>query len=270
MVKTRIILIVASAAVIVLLFLLPKVVVENDGSVASGPKADSVGQHANVHVTAPRAVLQSIASLRIQYQTGSGKEKNAIFADSLAGLYRISGKFDSAAWFSEEAAKFFNTSGSWIEAGDDYYQAFGFATDEAKQNRLAGKAQELYRKVLDENPRNLDVKTKLAMTYLSSTNPMQGIMLLREVLAEDPKNELALYNMGMLSIQSGQHEKAVERLEELLKVNPNHTQGHLLLGIALMNTGDNGRAKEQFERVKEMDKDPAVQATVDSYLKDLK
>jgi outer membrane protein len=81
---------------------------------------------------------------------------------------------------------------------------------------------------------------------------------------------LALYNMGMLSIQSGQHEKAVERLEELLKVNPNHTQGHLLLGIALMNTGDNGRAKEEFERVKEMDKDPAVQATVDSYLKDLK
>jgi predicted Zn-dependent protease len=99
---------------------------------------------------------------------------------------------------------------------------------------------------------------------------MQGITLLREVLAEDPKNELALYNMGMLSIQSGQHEKAVERLEELLKVNPNHTQGQLLLGIALMNTGDNQRAKKQFERIKEMDKDPAVQATVDSYLKDLK
>jgi predicted negative regulator of RcsB-dependent stress response len=53
-------------------------------------------------------------------------------------------------------------------------------------------------------------------------------------------------------------------------VNPNHTQGQLLLGIALMNTGDNQGAKKQFERVKEMDKDPAVQATVDSYLKDLK
>ncbi|WP_254082455.1 tetratricopeptide repeat protein [Dawidia cretensis] len=271
MLKTRIFLIVASVAVIIALFLLPKVVVENDGTVATGAQgADSVGQHADVHAAAPRAVVQSIASLRIQYQRGSEKEKNAIFADSLAGLYRIAGKFDSAAWFSEEAAKFFNTTGSWIEAGDDYYQAFGFATEEAKQNRLAGKAQELYKKVLDENPKNLDVKTKLAMTYLSSTNPMQGIMLLREVLAEDPKNELALYNMGMLSIQSGQHEKAVERLEELLKVNPNHTQGQLLLGIALMNTGDNQRAKKQFERVKEMDKDPAVQATVDSYLKDLK
>jgi predicted negative regulator of RcsB-dependent stress response len=59
-------------------------------------------------------------------------------------------------------------------------------------------------------------------------------------------------------------------LEELVKINPNHTQGQLLLGIALMNTGDKERAKQQFEKVKQMDKDPAVQATADSYLKDLK
>jgi hypothetical protein len=37
-----------------------------------------------------------------------------------------------------------------------------------------------------------------------------------------------------------------------------------------MNSGDNERARAQFERVKQMDKDPAVHATVDSYLKDLK
>jgi hypothetical protein len=37
-----------------------------------------------------------------------------------------------------------------------------------------------------------------------------------------------------------------------------------------MNLGDKVKAKAQFEKVKQMDKDPAVQATVDSYLKDLK
>jgi outer membrane protein len=37
-----------------------------------------------------------------------------------------------------------------------------------------------------------------------------------------------------------------------------------------MNTKDKKKAREQFEKVKDMDKDPAVQATVDSYLKDLK
>jgi hypothetical protein len=37
-----------------------------------------------------------------------------------------------------------------------------------------------------------------------------------------------------------------------------------------MNVGNKGAAREHFELVKEMDKDPAVQATVESYLKDLK
>ena len=94
--------------------------------------------------------------------------------------------------------------------------------------------------------------------------------MLMEVLKVDPQNESALFNLGMLSIQSGQNDKAAERLEALVKINPNHTQAQLLLGIAWTNLGDKVKARAQFEKVKQMDKDPAVQATVDSYLKDLK
>jgi Flp pilus assembly protein TadD len=75
--------------------------------------------------------------------------------------------------------------------------------------------------------------------------------------------------MGMLSIQSGQYDRAVEHLEKLKAVNPNHTQGQLLLGVAFMNKGNKEKARQQFELVKKLDKDPAVQATADSYLKDL-
>jgi Flp pilus assembly protein TadD len=75
--------------------------------------------------------------------------------------------------------------------------------------------------------------------------------------------------MGMLSIQSGQYERAIERLVELVSVNPNHIQGQLLLGVAYANQGMKTEAREQFEKVKKMDSDPSVQATADSYLKDL-
>ena len=268
MLKTRIILIVVSALLIWGLFMLPKVVIENDDPL-SGSNDSSV-QDLGVHSKPPAAVSTAIASLRSQIQESSQKEKNAIFADSLANLYQTAQKFDSAAWFAGEASKFFNTTESRIKAGDQYYQAYSFAIDQGKQKAFAEKAQAFYQAVLKTEPDNLDIKTKLAMTYLSSPNPMQGIGLLREVLAKDPKHELALFNMGMLSVQSGQYDRAVERLEELIKVKPDHTQGRLLLGISLMNTGDKKGAKEQFEKVKEMDKDPAVQATVDSYLKDLK
>jgi tetratricopeptide (TPR) repeat protein len=269
MLKTRIILIVGSAIVIWLIFLLPKVVVDNESSLKENPN-DSSSSATEIHTQVPDSILKNIRTLKGRLAESWPKEKNAIFADSLAGLYQAAGKFDSAAWFAEEASKFFNTAESWIKAGDLYYQAYTFAVDQTKQNELAGKAQGFYKRALDDNPNNLEIKTKLGMTYLSSANPMEGILMLREVLAVDPKNELALFNMGMLSIQSGQYDKAVERLEELVKINPNHTQGQLLLGIAWMNSGEKAKAKQQFEKVKQMDKDPAVQATIDSYLKDLK
>jgi outer membrane protein len=272
MLKTRILLIVGCALLIWLIFLLPKVVVENETSMRETP-SDSTSNSASADTDsheAPEEILLKIKSLKAQISPSWSKEKNAIFADSLAKLYQEAGKFDSAGWYAEEASKFFNTVGSWIKAGDYYYQGYTFAIDQAKQKLLVEKARSFYEKVMDSNPHNLDIKTKLAMTYVSSANPMQGITMLREVLATDPKNELALFNMGMLSIQSGQYERAIDRLEELLKVNPDHTQGHLLLGIAFMNTGNKAKAKTQFEKVKQMDNDPAVQATADSYLKDLK
>ena len=269
MLKTRFLLIVACAIVIWLIFLLPKVVVENDSEMAPQAK-DSVRKQTAMHNDVPAELAKTIQNIRAQYLGGSENEKNAIFADSLAKLYQLAGKFDSAAWFEEEKTKFFNTTENWIKTGDRYYEAFTFAIDQDKQKQLAKKAQQFYKKVLEANPKNLDVKTKMAMTYVSSANPMQGILMLREVIAADPKNELALFNLGMLSIQSGQYDKAVERLEELIELYPTNSQGQLLLGIAYMNTSEKAKAKAQFEKVKRMEKDPAVQATVDSYLKDLK
>jgi outer membrane protein len=267
MLKTRIILLVISATLIALIFLLPKVVIENDTPLASG---DSVsGAKSEIHTPIAPKTGNAIKALRSRYEKSSEKEKNAIFADSLADLYREAGKFDSAAWFAEDASKFYNTPESWVKTGDQYYEAYTFAVDAKKQGRLATKAQEYYQRVLDKNPKNLEVKTKLAMTYMTDS-PMQGVTLLREILAVDPQNEQALYNLGMLSVQSGQYDKAVGRLEELIKINPQHLQGRLLLGISLMKTGDKKGAREHLEKVKQLDSDPAVQQTVDSYLKDLK
>jgi tetratricopeptide (TPR) repeat protein len=269
MLKIRLLLVAMCAIVIWLIFQLPKVVVENEASEEPQSK-DSISSHIESHSQAPKEVMFRIHQLRARFLAGgTPKEKNAIFADSLANLYRQANRIDSAAWFSEEASKFFNTTESLIKAGDDYYQAYTLAIDLQKQKAYATKAQDLYGKVLKDNPTNLEVKTKLAMTYLGTSSPMQGITMLREVLQADPENELALFNLGMLSIQSGQNDKAIDRLERLVKINPGHIQGHLLLGIAKMNLGDKQGAKEQFEKVKQMDKDPAVQATVDSYLKDL-
>jgi outer membrane protein len=270
MLRTRIILLAVSALLIVALFLLPKAVVENDSQLQDGADSQtSQKTQGGPHSETPQGIRDDINRLRARYLSPLSEEKNAIFADSLASLYNQAGLFDSAAWFAERAMTFFKTDESLLKTGNAYYEAYTFALNTEKQKSMAAKAQEFYGKILEKNPKNLEVKTKLGMTYLTSA-PMQGIGMLRDVLAIDPKNELALFNMGMLSIQSGQFPKAVEWLEKLQGVNEKHIQGQLLLGVAYMNSNQKDKARQQFEKVKQMDSDPSVQATVDSYLKDLK
>src|SRR5688572_26177291 len=111
MLKKRLLLVGTSALIIWLLFQLPKSVVENESSLAGG-SADTVASHIQSHAQTPAETRERIRHFRLQFATGTEKEKNAIFADSLANLYRSASQFDSAAWFAEEAAKFFNTTES--------------------------------------------------------------------------------------------------------------------------------------------------------------
>lgn len=265
MLKTRIILVAVAALLVWLIFLLPKSVVENESQLKEAAEEATQGTG---HAAVPETLSATIKTVRAQFQSNSPNQKNAIFADSLRTLYTQAGQFDSAAWFAGQAATFFNTPESFLNAGNSYYEAYSFAMEPAKQEQLAEQTRTWLGKTIEADPKNLEAKTKIGMTYFTS-NPPQGVALLREVLAEDPKNEFALYNMGMLGIQSRQYDRAIERLEELKAVNPNHIQGALMLGIAYQNKGLKDKARQQFELVKKLDKDPAVQATADSYLKDL-
>jgi outer membrane protein len=305
MLKTRLILIAACAVTVWLIFLLPKSVVENEAEMKSTETKTST-----VHSPVDPLLQNQINQLRLKLTTAAdsllgkttgsfraGRDNiigemiqgainrardgghaeqapvvlnSAIFADSLASLYQKATRYDSAAWCAEQANVFFETPESKLKAGEAYYQAFSFAVENTKRNEFATKARSFFQQILDENPSNLDVKTKMALTYIGTSTPMQGITMLREVLVADPKFKPALFNMGMLSVQSGQHAKAIEWLNKLLAVDPDDVQGRLLLGVAYTNNGQKEKAREQFEMAKKLDSDPAVQQQADAYLKDLK
>ncbi len=260
---------VVAVGIIAILYFLPKSVVENDSQLqTAAPGPDSAA--ASPHRPTPKVIRQSINRLRARYLSAGADEKNAIFADSLIGLYQQAGLYDSAAWFAKQADSFLKTNESLLNAANASYEAYTFAMEPGKQRALAEQTRALFARILDQDPKNLDAKTRTAMTYLSSETPMKGVQMLREVIEADPRNELALFNMGMLSIQSGQYARAVEWFEKLLAVNDKHLQGNLLLGVAFMNQGDKEKARRQFEKVKKLDSDPSVHATVDSYLLELK
>ncbi|MBC7892014.1 MAG: tetratricopeptide repeat protein [Sphingobacteriaceae bacterium] len=233
-------------------------------SAKAAPKADKTS---HVEVLSGED-QQRLDALRAKFDRTSGLEKVG-FAEQLSDLLVTLSRYDSAAVYAERAAVLEPGLPRWLKAGDRYYQAFTFAIDEQKGSKLGEKTREFYGKVLAENPDLLTAKTNLAMTYMATPTPMQGISLLREVLEIDPDNEGALFNLGLLSMRSNQYAKAAERFERILRSHPQNARAQFYLGISYAELGRKEEAKRWLLSVKKLEKDPTVQAGVDEYLKKL-
>lgn len=298
MFKKQLIGISIAVLLVVLLFSLPKVVVESqdreetsattqEAAIAAGDPAAGVpatAEHdehdghdhsdhdheAGVHMGELAPADRQIAErLQEKIKKSENKEKSAIFADSLAALYAHAFRYDSAAYYAEQALTFNKTLPRIFQAGSYSSEAFKFAVEPQKQQLFSKKAEKYLLQVLEQEPQRLEAKAKLAMVYVASENPMRGIRLLQEVLDKEPDNTEALFNMGILSVQSTQFGKAAERFERLTSIDPAHVQGQFYLAYSYLQLGRKAEAKTRFLKVKELDQNPEVLAAVDEYLKNL-
>ena len=273
--KSQLILIAVGVLAVAGLYALPKVVVDNDSTGAkmeeSETSVDSSSSLTEMHENELSSKNRFQADeLKSNFLNAASAEEKVGFAQVLAGIYQEEGLFDSAAYYWSEAAEVMPDNMFLAEeAGKANYEAFTFALDKSKVESLAEKTRGYLSKVLEKDPNRLDLKTKVAMTYVSSSNPMQGITMLREVLEQDPQNEDGLFNMGVLSMQSGQYKRAVERFEELVKFHPDNLQGQFYLAVSYFEAKEKNKAKAQFEAVKAMTQDPMILGSVQGYLDQL-
>ncbi|TDQ12958.1 cytochrome c-type biogenesis protein CcmH/NrfG [Algoriphagus boseongensis] len=274
--KSQLILVAVGILAVVGLYALPKVVVDNDSTGAK--MEESEGQTSTETPSVTEMHENELSSekrtqadqLKYNYLNAPEKEEKVAAAQVLAGIYQEEGLFDSAAYYWSGAADLLPENMFLAEeAGKANYEAFSFALDKSKVELLAEKTRLYLNKVLDKDQSRLDLKTKVAMTYVSSSNPMQGITMLREVLEQDPQNEDGLFNMGVLSMQSGQYKRAVERFEELVKYHPDNLQGQFYLGVSYFEAKEKNKAKAQFELVKKMTEDPMILGSIQGYLDQL-
>ena len=222
------------------------------------------------HTTTSPAQRAELTRLLAEYKAAPNAAAQSAAAITLARRYESVERFDSAGYYLEQVALASPSAQNWQRAADAYFQAFSFAASDERVKLLGGKSRELYAKVLQKEPGNLDAKTNLGMAYMASDNPVQGVTLLREVLATDPRNEKALYNMGILAVQSNQYDKAVKRFQDLVKVNPKNVNGQFYLGVTLARTGAKEEAKAAFLTAKSLSADPALAASVDEEIAKLK
>ncbi|HYG37401.1 MAG TPA: tetratricopeptide repeat protein [Cytophagales bacterium] len=273
--KYQIILVIVGIALIGWLYSLPKVVVKSNKQPesAKAPQASS-SSHSSAdslkNIDFSEEASSKISDFRTQFNAASDKTTKIRIADSIATVFKENRSFDSAAYYKKIIAQLSPDKTNLENAGDAFADAANFSAEMDKVRANSEEARRYYEQILQSAPDDLNVKSKIAMTYISSENPMAGITMLREVVQKDPNNELAIFNLGILSLQSKQNDKAVERFEKLVDLNPNHWKGRFYLGIAYNELGKKKKAREQFELVKKLEQDPEVVQTVDNYLEEIR
>lgn len=289
--KFVLLVVVLAAALTVGLYTLPKVVVRNEdrqltqagpagrASRASNNKTtDSLNATASIGAVDPsqpdRSAIHEqpvsaegqkrLETLRAAF-AGAGPDRKEAVGEQLIAAFRDVTRYDSAAHYADLLAVAQPSERNLLRAGDTYFEAYTFAVNEQKTTELGQKTRDFYQKVLAKNPNLLGAKANMAMTYVNTPTPMQGIMLLREVLQQEPTNELALFNLGLLSMRSNQYGRAIERFRQILVNNPASRKAQFYLGVSLAEAGQKDEAKRVLAQVKEQEKDPQILAAVREY-----
>jgi tetratricopeptide (TPR) repeat protein len=269
-----IILIVLAVALTGFLYSRPKVVVKDEAKAnrdkvtETKPTAKSDEHQENSQ--APKLTTEQQKQINdLKQKLASGSDNKTLYAQ-IAQVFATANRFDSAAIYAEKVAIIDPTAQNWMQAGDAYYQAFTLSLRQENVTLYAEKTRASYQKVLDKNPRQLQAKTNMAMTYVQSDSPMQAIMMLREVITEEPNFEPALMNLGVLSMQSNQYEKAADRFKQVIRLNPQNLNALLGLGYSLIELKQKPEAKIIFEDLKKKVKDPTLLEEVNKALESLK
>ena len=265
--RFQVLLVVIALLLVAGIYSLPKVVVDNENTEGTAFIDESVPGGVVDHSSEiPEEIQPRIDFWKGRLLINGRVQSTPESLDSLMAVFMEINKYDSAAYYAGLYAEEFDKLSDWQKAGDAYFEAFTFALDEQKTNILGAKARNAYEKVLLQQPDNYNVKHNVAMTYVSSSGPMQGIMMLREILEEKPDHQLSLMSMGRLSIGTGQFENGVQRFEAFIGYYPEHIEGNFFLGVCYYETGQLVKAKAQFEKVKELGANEQISTAADEYL----
>ncbi len=249
--KEQVIVIFVVSSLTIFLFLLPTTLVSDKQLNNTTPDTNEF-QGFN-HSTTNIAIDREVDSLKQQIVSNPSQSRTLYL--ELSNIFEREKKYDSAAFYMEKLYILKPNTTHLLSTANLYFQAFNFAIDQNRLNIFQEKAQKYLKKVLQEDTTYLDGKVKLGLTYVPSSTPMQGIMLIREVLNQEPNNLLALNSMGVLALQSNQLEKAVDYFTKYIALDSSDINIYYYLANTYKSLKNNDLAKQYFIKIKQKIKD---------------
>ncbi len=190
----------------------------------------------------PAVVADQVAALEgeIARLEGTARlEKQQALVNLLIGI----GRPDRAALVQEEIARQLDTPEAWRRAGNLFYDWMEMVDGPAKA-ALARQVIAAYRRVLEKDPDNLDVRADMAIAYLyDPENPMEAVRQTQLVLEQDSTHIQANFNLGIMLLQINRLEEARAQFEKVKRLvgvrSPLYAQADTILQMIrrLQTTG---------------------------------
>jgi tetratricopeptide (TPR) repeat protein len=264
--KTKALLLMAALVLSVLLFIAPRTKPPEKGE-KSGPSEGSAGNIAAVTIYRDMAV-KSLEPARKEAYDRFDIEKRY---DSLQEFWTKTKRPDLAALASENKALVSGKADDYFLAGNRYYNAVRFTSDNSERPVLYQAAIRCFSQGLKKDPRNTDARIMLASCYVEgSSEPMQGIRLLQEVERTDSNNVKLQLTFAFFAAKSGQLDKAISRFKKVLAIDSTYIEAYLHLADAYEQQGDMQATIRMLERYAALTDDVTARIEVNKYIDQLK
>ncbi len=202
--------------------------------------------------------LQLTDSLRAETYKEISREWNKLQQFTVGGIY------------AKKVAESLKTETAWSIAGTTFGIAMKNEQNSENRQFAVDEATNAFQKALEINPEETQHKINLALTYVETAQPMQGIMMLRQLSEEKPENTAVLMALGQLSIRSGQYDKAVERYQQVIELEPKNLKGYYALGQVYQAIGKKEEAINSYQKCLTLSNDASLRSDIEQVIKKLK
>jgi tetratricopeptide (TPR) repeat protein len=100
------------------------------------------------------------------------------------------------------------------------------------------QAEQLYRNILQSDPRHVDALQLLGLVAYSTGRSDLAVQYLREALRHKPEYAAVRNNLCNILTQQGLLDEAIAGYREAIRLKPDYFEAHNNLGIALLQQGD--------------------------------
>ncbi|MBC8041948.1 MAG: zinc ribbon domain-containing protein [Rhizobacter sp.] len=170
-------------------------------------------------ITADKAALDRIDTLRKQFEAAADAKRKLPFAGSLIGEYVQIGRLDLAGDYAKMFAE--------LSVGENKPDAKLFlrAANLYDDGKAYEKAVTMYEKALELDSKNTDARVDLSICLLNAGQMRRSVEQMKQAVTENPTHQKANLNMGILNAQIGRTDDAKKFWEAALALDPNTEAG---------------------------------------------